>query len=139
MKKVALVVGVTLVAIVAGYVVSAKVWGFPVFWSGSGKQAEQEKPVIYSLGQFITNLADPGRFIRVTVDLEITGGEKGDVVASRASELKTDIYALLRSKSYEELQGENGLRQLQKEILARIESKCPGSVRNVYFSEFIVQ
>jgi len=86
----------------------------------------------------MTNLADRNRYIRVTVDLEVDSSRSGEVT-EKLSELKTDIYGLLRSKTYEELTGENGLRNLQKDIKTRMDGKFAGAVRNVFFSEFIVQ
>lgn len=122
-----------------GYVAASKVWGFPMFGSGGApKKAQEAKSAMVSLGQFMTNLADHNRYIRVTVDLEIDGSRSQEVT-ERVSELKTDVYGLLRSKTYAELTGENGLRNLQKEIKSRLDSKFQGTVRNVFFSEFVVQ
>ena len=66
-------------------------------------------------------------------------GKESQELLSKIPEVKTDIYALLRSKTYEELIGETGLRDLQVDVLERIEERCPGIVKNVYFSEFIIQ
>jgi len=131
------VLGIVVFAVV-GYVAASKVWGFPLFGGASPKKAEEPKSVMISLGQFMTNLADRNRYIRVTVDLEVDSSRSAQVT-EKLSELKTDVYGLLRSKTYEELTGENGLRNLQRDIKARMDSKFQGAVRNVFFSEFIVQ
>lgn len=139
MKKILLVVLALVVTAGVGYVAASKVWGFPMFGGEPRAKAETEvKVTVISLGQFMTNLADSGRYIRVTVDLEVNA-DKSAGVTDRASELKTDVYALLRSKTYAELSGENGLRTLQREIRDRMESKCAGAVKNVFFSEFVIQ
>jgi len=141
-KSVVLIVIVTLVALSAGYIVASKVWGFPIFGApsdGNNQKAETDKTVMYNLGQFTTNLVDPGKYIRVTIEIEMLDTPQSQDLISNISEIKTDIYALLRSKTYEELLGESGLRDLQADILERIDLKCPGVVRNVYFSEFIIQ
>lgn len=122
-----------------GYLAASRVWGFPLFGgSGAPKKAPEAKSVMISLGQFMTNLADNNRYIRVTVDLEVDGS-RSEEITEKVSELKTDVYGLLRSKTFAELTGEDGLRDLQKEIKTRLEAKFPGVVRNVFFSEFIVQ
>ncbi len=138
MKKIITVAAIALVALVAGYVVAARAWGFPMILNGRENPASK-KAVTYCLGQFITNLMDSGRFIRITLDVEILDTQASEELTAKASELKTDIYALLRSKSYDELMGETGLRNLQQDILDRIEAKCPGIVKDVFFSEFIIQ
>jgi len=125
---------------VLGYFAASKVWGFPVF-GGGGKDPKEEPPAasaMISLGQFMTNLADNNRYIRVTVDLEIDSS-KSQSVTDKTSELKTDVYALLRTKSYKELSGEDGLRSLQAQIKERFDAKLADAVRNVFFSEFIIQ
>jgi len=137
-RRIAIISLVVLIAAAGGYILSARVWGFPVFWSAEDEE-ETAKSVIYSLGQFVTNLADPGRYVRVSIELEIQEGPAGEKLISNITEIKTDIYALLRSKTYQELQGEDGLRDLQKDILNRIESKYPGVVENVFFGEFLIQ
>lgn len=139
MKKVLLVVLALVVTAGVGYVAASKVWGFPMFGGAPRAKAEPEvKLALISLGQFMTNLADSGRYIRVTVDLEVDS-DKSANVTDKSSELKTDVYALLRSKNYTDLSGENGLRSLQKEIRDRMEAKCPDVVKNVFFSEFVIQ
>lgn len=139
MKRTVLVAVIVVVAVAAGYLVAARGWGLPPVLGSSEKQQSRETTLTYSLGQFITNLMDSGRFIRVTLDLEVTDANSHKQLEAKTSELKTDIYALLRSKTYEELVGEEGLRNLQQGILDRIEVKCPGMVREVFFSEFIIQ
>jgi len=142
-KKAIIIIAVVLVVgLSVGYFVAAKAWGFPLFGatkdSGDPK-SENVKTVTYNLGQFITNLLDPGKYIRVTIEIEMMDGKESQELLSKIPEVKTDIYALLRSKTYEELIGETGLRDLQVDVLERIEERCPGIVKNVYFSEFIIQ
>ena len=123
-----------------GYFAASKVWGFSVF-GGDTREPKEEPPAksaMVSLGQFMTNLADNNRYIRLTVDLEVDSG-KSQSVTDKTSELKTDVYALLRTKSYKELSGEDGLRSLQAQIKARFDEKLADAVRNVFFSEFIIQ
>ena len=139
-KKLVLIVAAILVMGVAGYFTASKVWGFPIFETpGEGKGAAPViKTTIVNFGQFMTNLTEPGRFIRISVEVE-TVRERAEGLTEKISQLKTDIYALLRSKSYEDLSGEGGLRELQENMLDRINTTCPGCFTNVFFSEFIVQ
>lgn len=139
-KKLVVIVLAVVIFAGLGFFAASKVWGFPIF--GGGAKEPKEEPVaksaMISLGQFMTNLSDNSRYIRVTVDLEIDSSKSQDVT-DRTSELKTDVYALLRTKSFKELSGEDGLRTLQTEIKARFDEKLTDAVRNVFFSEFIVQ
>ncbi len=140
-KKLVLVVAAVLVMGLVGYFSASKVWGFPVF-GAPGSVGLTGTPVVktttVNFGQFMTNLIEPGRFIRISVEVE-TVREHAEGLTERMSQLKTDIYALLRSKSYTDLLGEDGLRDLQRDMLQRIDSTCPDCFTNVFFSEFIVQ
>lgn len=123
-----------------GYFAASKVWGFPLFGVG-GRVPKAQPPspsAMYSLGQITTNLADNNRYIKLTVDLEIDSSRSQEVT-DKTSELKTDVYALLRSKSFKELAGESGLRDLQAQMKSWFDQKLAGAVRNVFFSEFIIQ
>ncbi len=140
-KKLILIAAIVLVMGVAGYFTASRVWGFPIF--GAPGDAEfggtpVVKTTTVNFGQFMTNLVEPGRFIRISVEVE-TIREQAEGLTEKMSQLKTDIYALLRSKSYADLLGEDGLRNLQSDMLQRIDSTCPDCFTNVFFSEFIVQ
>ena len=72
-----------------GYVAASKVWGFPLFGGTAGpKKADEPKSAMVSLGQFMTNLADRNRYIRVTVDLEVDSSRSAQIT-EKLSELKT--------------------------------------------------
>lgn len=140
MKRWIWVAVIVVASLAVGYTVAARAWGLPGVQLGSGQQEKDiDTTLTCSLGQFITNLKDSGRYIRITLDLQAIDKDSLDQLTARYSELKTDIYALLRSKHYEELTGEEGLRNLQKAVLERIEVKCPGMARAVFFTEFIIQ
>ncbi len=142
MKKWVWIAAIVIVALAVGYAVAARSWGLPglpLANSNGGGKNSAETALTCCLGQFITNLKDSGRFIRISLDLEAVDSHSQKQLVTRSSELKTDIYALLRSKTYEELAGEEGLRNLQKAILDRIEAKCQGMVKEVFFTEFIIQ
>ncbi len=136
-KRLLTVAAGVIAVIVLGYVAAAKVWGYPL----PGFAAGGERPLrscIVSLGQFTTNLDDPGRFIKVSVDIEVDT-TRAQEISDKLSELKTDIYALLRSKRYGDLMGENGLRGLQSAMHEMLLRKCPEAVLNVFFLEFLIQ
>lgn len=140
MKKALLILAAICVVAGVGYAAASRVWGFPLlgaYASGEERKAEERLAVI-SLGRFMTNLIDPGRFVRISVEVEMPC-DKTELFTAKMSEFKTDIYALLRSKSFDELLGEDGLRVLQTDVYERIDAKCPAIVRNVFFSEFILQ
>lgn len=137
MKKAIMVLTFLMVLALAGYFTASKVWGFPAFGGSAGEKESKKEIVNVSLGQFTTNLKDESRYIRTTVDVAIYK-EKGDMFNANLSKSKTETYALLRSKSYEELFGDKGLRDLKEDITLILSDINPDTVDEVFFSEFIV-
>ena len=141
-KSVVLIVIVTLVALSAGYIVASKVWGFPIFGApsdGNNQKAETDKTVMYNLGQFITNLVDPGKYIRVTIEIEMLDTPQSQDLISNISEIKTDIYALIKIQNIRRTAWRVGIKRPTGRHTERIDLKCTLAWLGTCISEFIIQ
>jgi flagellar basal body-associated protein FliL len=139
LKKVISFVILTLVLAATGYITASRVWDFPVFGAPNNSRViYNPRTSTINLGQFLTDLQDEGRFIRTTIEVEVYE-ENLETFSSHLAEAKTEIYALLRSKTYQELSGDKGLRDLQKDIYGILSDIYPKRIVEVFFSEFIVQ
>ncbi len=104
-----------------------------------------EKPEIgpiYPLDPFIVNLMEPmgKRYLKVRVELELTDAELSAEVDKRLPQFRDGILTLLSSKSFKEVNDLSGKYQLRAEILGMLNGYLKtGKVKNVYFTEFIVQ
>ncbi len=102
-----------------------------------------EKPgVMYNLGSLIVNLADQdaATFLKVSITLELDNQQVQQQVEQRLPEIKDAIISLISSKTSNEIKNPEGQEKLKEEILKRINAILPaGGVRNVYFTEFIIQ
>jgi len=142
--------GRKLVLIVAAAVLVAAGTTGAVYWfavaAPSATEIEQPqepaKPVLYDAGEFVTNLADQRsrRFIQVEVRLEVEGGPTARELDEKQVRVRNEILAVLRSKTYSEVNGEEGMTRLAGEIVKRLNGVLEaGRVVNLYFTEFIVQ
>ncbi len=124
---------------------------FFLFAKKEEKKEEVPKPavppeavgVMYKLEpSFIVNLADPEMtmYARVSITLEVSSPEVVLEVQKREPILRDAIIEILSNKTSRELRSPEGREQLKLEIIKRVNTiLVQGGVRNVYFTEFVVQ
>jgi len=97
---------------------------------------------LYSLDTFIVNLADQGgkRYLRVTMELEISTIEVTEEINQRLPQLRNSILMLVPSKSYADIGTAAGKGALRDELMAQMNTfLTTGEITNIYFTEFVVQ
>jgi flagellar protein FliL len=97
---------------------------------------------IYGMEIFVVNLNDPGgkRYLKTKIHLEYTGTELADELKLRQPQLRDMILLLLSSKTIEEIQSTEGKITLRRELILRINQALQkGKIRNLYFTEFVIQ
>ncbi len=122
-----------------------------LFMKKSEESEEAPKPkvspeavgVMYKLEPaFIVNLADPEltMYARVSLTLEVSSPEVIMEVQKREPIIRDAIIEILSNKTSRELRAPEGREQLKLEVIKRINTiLVQGGVRNVYFTEFVVQ
>ena len=121
--------------------------GAPVESAEADKNSEKAKPEepgkMVSLETFIVNLADPGgnRYLRVTMDLEVTGGKPGeDELAKRVPHLRDAILMILPTKRYADISTTEGKTTMREELTGAINGLlATAKVSRIYFKEFVIQ
>lgn len=105
------------------------------------RKSIQKKPVIYSMETFNTNLDGiPRRLVRMEMSLEMLDEEGFEEVFSLGAEARDAIVRILNSTGYAELETVQGKLHLKNRIIAELNGFLDkGVVRNVYFSDFVVQ
>ncbi len=101
-----------------------------------------EQPVTQEMGTYLVNLADPGgkRYLKVTMQFELTGAKVSQELARRSVEIRDKIIMLLSSKEYEDIGNPTGKMTLKKELMAQLNKILQeGQVKEIYFTEFLVQ
>ena len=131
--------------------------GFFILWS---KMASAPQPVVagqqnvveevpedtigplFSLSTFIVNLADQGgkRYLRITMDLELTGEEIEEKLEKRLPQIRDKILMIIPSKTFEELNSSQGKAALRDELIIKLNGMLTNDyVENIYFTEFVIQ
>jgi flagellar FliL protein len=138
--------------ILMGVVVLVLVLGGVVGWtlfSGETDEAAKETVVdenavgkIYSLKTFVVNLNDPGgkRYIKTKIELEYIDEAVNMEIDARLPQIRDAVLLLLSSKSLDEIQDVDGKIDLRNELILRINQVLKqGKIRNLYFTELVIQ
>jgi flagellar FliL protein len=124
---------------------------FGVLFFTGGSRAETGKTVkaasvataVYSLDPFIVNIYDGQdlRYLRIKVEMGITGGEEAKTqLKAQEAPIRDSILTLLSSKTWQDLQAPQGKDQLKQQIMTAVSKiVAPGILKQVYFTDFVVQ
>ena len=101
---------------------------------------KETKTSLIALDSFVLNLAEQGRFLKVTMQFEIADQANLPLVTDRTPQLRDAIITLMSSKSAEALSSPEGKLQIKDELLLRANQAVGKDVfKNLYFTEFVMQ
>jgi len=140
----------TLVIIIAVVCIVLGTGGFVGFKLLASKGSKEEikkdevsvQTSIISLDPFVLNLSDRGRYLKVTIQFEITDKSMQEAVKIKTPQLRDTIITLVSSKSLNSISSPEGKFQLKDELLFRanqIMGLEKDVIKNLYFSEFVMQ
>lgn len=100
-------------------------------------------PFIYTMDKFTVNLGgEPKRTIRLEVNLELLDHEGFEEIINTENRARTRdrIVDLLNSKTFSDVETLQGKLFLKENIAYEINQILPrGSIKDIYFTEFVVQ
>jgi len=97
---------------------------------------------LYPLDTFTVNLkSDSGsRYLKVTLSLELSAPELSKELDAKTPVLRDRIIRILSSKTLEEISSKKGKQKVSDQIVDTLNSMLTdGEVKNVYFTEFVIQ
>lgn len=141
-KKKMIIIALAFVLLIGG-----GVFGYTMFFSGKDKAGDIKKEeksrgkvVMMPLEPFILNLAEHGRFLKLTLQFELSDPAAQPIVNEKIPQLRDAIITLVSSKSAESLSSPEGKFLLKDEILLRANQAIGRDVfKNLYFTEFVMQ
>lgn len=98
--------------------------------------------IMLPLDQFIVNLLSEngGRFLKTSMNLELNSENLIPEIDKKKPLIRDIIIRLLSSKTYEEVSTSKGKERLKDEIVGKLnEVLTDGHIRNLYFTDFVVQ
>ncbi|WP_028576597.1 flagellar basal body-associated FliL family protein [Desulfomicrobium escambiense] len=111
-----------------------------------GEKKEAAAPAtggqLVTLDAFVVNLSDPmgRRYLKTTMDVEVADAAAAAALTAAMPKVKDTLLLLLSSKTFEEISSMDRKIELKNQIVERLNQILgKGKVRNVYFTEFVVQ
>ncbi|WP_029551557.1 flagellar basal body-associated FliL family protein [Thermocrinis jamiesonii] len=98
--------------------------------------------VMYDLGAFTVNLADTNTdaYARIAITLELSNEKVRQEVDKRLPIIKDTVIDVISSKTSDFVKTPEGRESLRFELIKRLNIiLVEGGVRNIYFTEFVVQ
>lgn len=101
----------------------------------------RKEPVVMAMPEINTNLAGmPRRLVRVEMSLEMLDEEGFEEVVRLGPGARDAIVRLLNAKAFDELESVQGKLHFKNQIITAVNAYLSkGVVKNVYFSDFVVQ
>lgn len=101
-----------------------------------------EVGLMFPLDPFTVNLLSESgrRYLKVEMNLEIEGEELSPELEEKKPVFRDIIIRILSSKSLEEISTMKGKEKLKEQIVGELNPRLKdGKVKNVYFTDFVVQ
>ncbi len=138
-----IIVAVTLVLAIGGGLAYTLMGSKSEDTEADAKKVEEKKEsVIFALDPFVLNLADHGRYLKVSIQFEITDESMHEFVKTKTPQLRDTIITLVSSKSLNSISSPEGKFQLKDEVLFRanqILGMEKDIFKNLFFTEFVMQ
>jgi flagellar FliL protein len=105
------------------------------------REIRADNPVLYSFDPFTVNLdGQPRKLVRTTIQLEMLSEEGYEEAVKLAPVERDQIVRILNSKKYEDIETIQGKLFLKDQIVTALNNILhTGSVKEVYFNDFVVQ
>ena len=140
-KSLFIMIGIIVLALAVG------AGAYLLFFSSKGGRQEAKhdekkevKTALVALDSFVVNLAEQGRFLKVTMQFELADAADQPIVIEKTPQLRDAIITLVSSKSAEAVASPEGKVQLKDELLLRANQAVGRDIfKNLYFTEFVMQ
>lgn len=110
---------------------------------GAAAPAEGEAAsLMVEFQPFVVNLNDSGgkRFLKMSMSMEAETAEVQKELTAKMPQVRDMVLLLLSSLAYDDVSTMDGKMRLRSQILNRTNTQLTyGKVKNIYFSEFVVQ
>jgi len=97
---------------------------------------------MYPMSQFIVNLLSEGgsKYLKVSLDIELDTLELAAEMDLKKSLIRDIVIRSLSSKTFEEVSTMKGKDRLKDEVVSKINDVlADGQVKNIFFTDFVVQ
>lgn len=110
--------------------------------SSASEEAKKPEVTTFQLDPFILNIPNNGapKFLKISIVLDLANAGLVETAKAKQAPVRDAIISLVSSKQAEDFLSQEGKMQLKEELIMRINQILnEGSVKNIYFTELIMQ
>ncbi|HIJ55055.1 MAG TPA: flagellar basal body protein FliL [Deltaproteobacteria bacterium] len=103
---------------------------------------EVEVGAMFEMDPFVVNLDEAGgkRYLKSKIEIEFVGEDVRKELTNRLPQLRDTILLHLSSKTLDEIRSVDGKIELKDALIKRINQVLKqGKIRNLYFTQFVIQ
>jgi flagellar FliL protein len=142
-----IIIGVVLVAAGGGFFAYTKFMApDPAVAEAAAEKARQEAEEapgeMFELAPFVVNLSDPKgkRYLKVKITLELESADAVEKIEKAKPKMRDMVIMMLTSLTFDEVMTPEGKIRVRDELHERFNHVMrPTRVRNIYFTEFVIQ
>ncbi len=128
---------------VIGFIISLLIFGGTLYitvFKGAPKSEKDVKTYNYDVGEISTNIGDTKHYFKGSITIETTDKKLPDKMTEKSVIVRDAILQVLLSQKPENMTSDEGLGKIKKELISKISKAIDTqSIRNVYFTDYIVQ
>lgn len=133
-----------LIFSIIGFVISLLIFGgtlyLTVFKGSSDNKAKDIKTYNYDAGEFSTNIGDTKHYFKGNITIETTNKKDVEKLTEKNVIVRDSILKVLIDQNPEDMTSDEGIEKIKKELISKISDAVDlESIRNVYFTNYIVQ
>lgn len=141
MKK-SVIIAIIAIVLAVVVIVVGVIFGLRMA-KGNGEVSDdisQKEIYQHDVGEMYSNLSESKKLVKVSATVETTEEEYLETLESKNYIIRNEINEIIRSKKLEEIEGSEGQKNLQSQIVTRLNEVFNTKViSDVYFNDFIVQ
>ncbi|WFD11685.1 flagellar basal body-associated FliL family protein [Tepidibacter hydrothermalis] len=128
---------------IIGFIISLLIFGatlYVVHFKDSSKSSQKVKTFNYDAGEFSTNMGDSAHYFKGKIVIESTDEKEIEIMTEKNVIIRDTILKVIISQDPEKMTSNEGLDKLERELISNLSMKLDfKSIKNVYFTDYIVQ
>lgn len=128
---------------IIGFIISLLIFGatlYFVHFKDSNQSQQKLKTFNYDAGEFSTNMGDSNHYFKGKIVIECTDENEVEIMTSKNVIIRDTILKVIISQDPEKMTSNEGLDKLERELISNLSMKLDlKSIKNVYFTDYIVQ
>lgn len=128
---------------IIGFIISLLIFGatlYFVYFRDSDGSKQNLETFNYDAGQFSTNMGDSSHYFKGNIVIESTDKKEIEVMTEKSVIIRDTILKVIISQDPEKMTSNEGLDKLERELISDLSTNLDlKSIKNVYFTDYIVQ